>query len=671
MSELHKQLQDKTSAIYNDLSLEEKEQIHNLFFNQDTKQELKKKLEQVIFFNTPPTPEEFLDPENGWLPKQFVDTLYPWVREEFLECTHFEKKYNKIVQYGSTRIGKTYLAILLITYIIVFIHHLREPAMYYGLSPLTDLAVYIISFKYDKTRELYLRPMFKMMEQSERFRQVKFQDKVRTEQKRLGRDCIVYSKAATSGEITLASGLQIQLGNDDALAFIGANLLAAFVSEISFWIENAGATEESIFRLYTDVSDRIKATVGRDYLTFLYLDTSANNVDSIIEKHILTELRYREGVRFNWKTRWDALPNNGKNFSKWHKTGETFKVITGNGAIPPAIVVDKSQLIGVPKDLVIDVPIDSYNEFKDNIIKSIKDIAGRPTQSENKFINEIYLIDNIFNNEYLKNVEGTLLADSSSMPEQLLWSQIKNKFFYQDHNKQYRLLRAPNEPRYLGIDLAFSIKGDIMGISMLHKEFSREKNQNMYVSDFCFGVVGDEKGINLDAPMYLVLDLIEQSGVNIYGVYSDTFQSPSQKQFAERNGVQFITQSVDRNVTEYQFFLTCLINEIYKSGRNIFLKNNLNCLQIGKKKNGREKVDHPIGQTNNKYNGDWEKSTSGLFAKDVSDAVCQSLWGAYQHNYIPSVCYEDENKRFSGNIEDNAFILKQAMEKIIISRPHL
>ena len=97
---------------------------------------------KIIFYKNPPTPEEFLDPDNGWLSKAFVQTIYPWVKEEFLECLDKEKNYNKIVEYGSTRIGKTYLAILLITYSIVYIHHLREPALYYGLSPLTDLAIY-------------------------------------------------------------------------------------------------------------------------------------------------------------------------------------------------------------------------------------------------------------------------------------------------------------------------------------------------------------------------------------------------------------------------------------------------------------------------------------------------------------------------------------------------
>lgn len=690
---------DKITEAYKQLPYEEKKKIYDIYFDKQTLQDLKEKAERIIFYKVPPTPEEFLNPENGWISKSFAETIYPWVREEFLECLNKEKNYNKLVEYGSTRIGKTYLAILLITYSIVYIHHLREPALYYGLSPLTDLAIYIISFKYDKTRELYLRPMFKMMEQSDRFKQVKFQDKVIPEQERLGRDTIVYSKASISGEITLASGLQIQLGNDDALAFIGANLLSAFISEISFWTENAGATEESIYRLYTDVSDRINATVGTEYLAFLYLDTSANDTESIIEKHVLNELRHRPDVRFKWTRRWDALPDNGKNFPKWHKArkrfleqkqydnetelyedlyneGYMFKVITGNGNVSASIVTDKAQLVGVPKDLIIHVPIDSLNAFKDNLLKSIKDIAGYPTVKENKFIDDINLINNIFSNPYLYNIEGALVADAGDMPEQLLWNQLKTnkKIFYKYSNAgedQYRILRAPGEYRYCGLDNAFSIRGDVMGLGIVHKEWSQEYEGIIYIIDLNCPVVGTEKGINLDAPAHMLLDIINYSNMAIYGLYTDTFSSEGQKQLLERNKVKVVKQSVDRDVVAYQYLLSCLNQRLLKGGRNIFLKNNLQCLMTVKNDKGKTKVDHPVGTTNNKYFGDWENSTCGTFAKDVSDALCQALWGAYNHEYIPSTIYELENKKFSSKKEDTIIVTQNAVKKMFEGRPRL
>jgi len=105
------------------------------------------------------------------------------------------------------------------------------------------------------------------------------------------------------------------------------------------------------------------------------------------------------------------------------------------------------------------------------------------------------------------------------------------------------------------------------------------------------------------------------------------------------------------------------MNEIIKAGKNIFLKNNLNCLILTKNEKGHEKVDHPIAKQIIKYyDGNWNTSTAGLYAKDVSDAVCQALWGAYNdNNYIPSTIYEEENKRLNKDtnisIEDKQNLL--------------
>jgi hypothetical protein len=665
-NELKNSIENQTNEMYNALSKEERQKVYQLFFDNDVKQDLKNKLESIIFYKKPPTIEEFLDPENRWLPYTIIQGIFPHIKKELIEILDPNKTVTKVVEYGATRLGKTFMARLMIMYTIVFIHHLREPAMYYGLSSLTRLCIYFISFKFDKTRQLYLEPMYEIMRQSERFQQVKFEEQVRQKQAKLGRDVVVWSKAATTGEITLASGLQLQLGNSDATGVIGSDLLQCYISEIGFFIEQAGTTEEKIFELYTNISTRIYNTVRENFLAFVYLDTSANNAESMIEKHIINDLQFDDKTHFKWQSQWEARPDM---FPIWQETGETFKVCVGNGSINPQIITDKMQLRDIPRDLIIDVPIDAYKFFKLNLIKEIKDIAGRPTQSENKFIQDIQLIEGMFDNPSLKNVEGTLLADSSSMPEGLIWNQIKNKFFHKTPSNIYQITRAPQEKRFVGIDNAFSLRGDILGLTILHKEWSRELNQVVYVTDLSCGIVGNEKGINLDAPVYLIVDLLQHAGVPIYAIYADTFHSEGQKQFIERNHVQFIKQSVDRELNPYQFLLTCLSNNVLKSGKNIFLKNNLNCLQLTRNEKGKEKVDHPLGQTVNMYNGDWENSVAGCFAKDVSDSYCTALWGAFNHSYIPSTVYEVENLRFSDKKEDQNIIVNDALKMLMQSRP--
>ncbi len=656
-------LQQYIDNEYRDLSIEERKEIYDLYFNPETVQEMKDKLERIIFYKKPPTPEEFLDPSNGWVPKDTPQTMYPFVREEFLSITKENPSKQIIAEYGATRIGKTHMVIHLIMYTMIFFHYLREPALYYGKSSLSDLAIYIISFNYDKTAELYLRPLFKLLESSPKFKQIKFQDKVKQEQNKLGRDIIVYSKAATTGEITLASGLQLQMGNDDALAFVGANLIQAYVSEISFWIENAGCSEERIYRLYTDLRGRIKATVGEQYLAYLFLDTSANVADSLIEKHILDELQYRNYVHFKWTKRWEGNP---KDAPKWLQTGETFKVIVGSGNIPAKIVTSDADTKGIPLDLIEDVPIDYYDELKDQLLKNIKDIIGRPTQRENKFIANTEVIDKIFDNPLIDNIEGSIEADAGSKPEELLWNIMRDRFFSKTLDGKYKIKRAPSEIRYVGIDNAFSAKGDLMGLTFLHKEWSRELNSIMYVADFSIPLSPGDKGISLDAPVWLMLDSMKYANMYFYGIASDSMAAyAGQKQFLDRNNIRMINQTTDKDITLYQNLYISLNSGVVKAGRNIFLKNNLNSLIITKTEKGRDKIDHVNGIRENKYFGDFENSKCGINAKDVSDALAQAVFLAYSHdNYIPATCYEDENRRLSTSKEDIQFNVKEAYKKI-------
>ena len=558
----------------------------------------------------------------------------------------------------------TYEARLIILYIIIFIHHLREPAMYYGLSPLTRLCIYMISFNFDSTRKLYLEPLYEIMRQSPKFKQILKQDDVRKKQRELGSDIIVWSKAATTGEITLASGLQIQLGNKDPNTIIGSDILSCFVSEISYWVEDDGASEEKIFELYSNAYTRIRNTVKQQYLAFVYLDSSANNAESIIENHIIKELSKKERTHFSWKSLWEARPDLAP---IWRRTGETFTVITGNGSIPAQIVNNEIQLENVPKDLIIQVPIDFYDDFKTSLVKNIKDIAGRPTQAENKFITDGSYITNIFNNPTLVNIEGQLLADAASKPEKQIWNQVYDKLFFKNAHGKYSIRRAPKESRVIGIDLAHSAKGDLSSLCVLHKEWSKEKKQVVYVVDCTLVLVPGDKGISLEAPIYFILDLMREGSVGIKGIFVDTFQSATLVQHLERNRLDAIKQSVDTSIEPYQYLLTCLANEQIKMGRNIFIKNNLSGLVLtrsGKEKKGKEKIDHIIGTTNNKYFGDWETSTCGIYAKDASDALCQAVYGASNFDYRPVTEYESENYRLSANEKDK----KDLIESLIYTK---
>lgn len=634
---------------YENLSKEERDILYEICKNEDIFSEEYDFIQSFLFKAKPPTPEEFIDPKNKWLPKEYTDSLFDWVKQDFIELCSGKKNYTHVVEYGSTRIGKSHFAVLLMLYSIVWTHHLRDVNRYYNKSIGTALSMYILSFQYEKVYQLYLKPLYNLLEGSPRFVQVKFQDQVKKEQEKYGCDKIVWSKAALVGHITLSSGLQIVSGNDDALSIIGTNIVSAFISEINFFIEKAGATEESIYKLYTDCVDRIKATVGRARGSFIFLDSSANLAESQIENHVLKRLSKRDDVLFRWRRRWEIPELWDQNFPIWKSTKKTFTICTGDGTYPPKIIDDPNEAKEIPSGLLLEVPIDARTEFEDNLIPSIKNIAGSPTVSESKFIPNHKIIENMWE-AALENVEGLVVADSSVQPQRYLWTQICDKFFTKYNGESFRIKRAPQEPRWIHIDTAYSSKGDLVGITMLHKEWSQSLRDTIFVTDFSFCIGPGENGISLESVAWFVHDLCFMGQVVIGNVTVDTFQSQSMLQFLQRSGIPCQKLSVDTSLEPYLFLYSCLLIGNVKSGKNIFLKNNLLSLYRKKGKTGKEKIDHTGGPTYNKYSGDFNKSKCGENAKDCSDSLAGAIFTSQISKHVPTTSYERENQRFNTNI---------------------
>jgi len=541
----------------------------------------------------------------------------------------------------------SFLARLLMRYTIVFFHHLRDSQSYFGIGSDSSLKMFLLSFNYDKVKEVYLDPMFKAMSKSERYVQVHRQDKVKEEQYKRGQDIIVFSKASLYGEITLASDLGIVTGNDDALSFIGSDLLQIYISELAFFIENAGASEENIFRLYTDSIQRINRTVGQTYLGFAYLDTSANDAESIIENHILKKLSQRQDVLFRQRSQWQIKELAKKSFPKWIKTKETFRICTGNGQFPAKFINSKLDEKDIPSELLIDVPIDAKQDFEDNLLKAIKDIAGIPTSKESKFIQNSKLIEYFFNNTSLKNIESGIITDTSNQNKHWIWENIRDHFFLNYDGINYIIKRCPKEPRFLGIDLAYSSHGDVAGISLLHKEWSRIKNSVIYVVDFSFPILPGQNGINLDSILQFIIDIKEKGKVHIVQSSIDTFQSEYFVQQLNTRNFNIIKHSTSKDLSSHNTFLKLLLGRTIKSGKNIFLKNNLNSLhRVKNRTNKSEIIDHSKGNSTLVYNGHWDNSDCGKFHDDVYVSLIQALWCATQNESLPISIYEDINARF-------------------------
>ena len=645
-------MNDLLEGNIDNFSDKDKKNLVKMLEDENTNTYMKGLLEGLLFFEVPPTPEEFLDPANGWLTKNTVADTRKWVKDAFIEILSNGVKYNVVCLYGATRLGKSTLLRLLVFYTQVYVNCLKNVNSHFDIGSDTNLTQYMMSFNLSKGKELLVEPIYQLMQKSPRVHRVKMKDQMLKKQKEVPNGDFVFTKASETGMITNRNNFNLGLGNKSPLAIIGADIIQAYIVEIAFFIEDSGASEEEIFRLYSDNLSRIRATVGaKSPLSFVLLDSSANHANSLIEREILDVLSKQDDVFYMRLSQYDVPEIAIKSFPIWYAdNSKTFKVCIGNGNFPAQIINNEKELEGIPTHLIIDVPIDAKPEFKRNLIKSIKDIAGYPSSDENTLIQDVTLINDMFKDE-MSSIEGIITADSKDEPKKLIWNQIYQKFFITTGINKLSIQRAPTAPRYIGLDFAYASKGkgDIAGVSCVHVERDFENETDMIVVDFSFTVGPGINETNLQAFEDFVIDLVEIGNLPIKKVTADTFQSKPFEQNLKRHGILAEKLSVDTSLNPYLALVTQLFNRTIVAGRNIFLKNNLSCLIRKRQSNGKEKIDHPDGAMVQVYDGGWTTSQAGSNAKDVSDSLASAVYALLQDDLLPTVDYRKENLKFFKN----------------------
>ncbi len=816
---------------YKDLNIEQQKKLQGLFSNPILLNKFSGFLEELLWIKKPPTPEEFLNPNSGYLPVELIDSIYPFAKDNFIHAMNSKDPYKYIVNYGSTgcekkdteilmwdmsikkiqdvKVGdllmgddsqprevlrtvsgrsvmyeiiqnighnytvnnehflvlwntllnkieeilildfirldnkikklyygiqidlntkkfilnkikvkrksvdnfygfeldgnhhylhsdftivrntaKSFLNQLYMVYSIIYVNLMRYPQIYYNLSPQSNICIYLVSFKRDKTRELLLSPILNILYASKVFKNVKYEDAVR--KKGVTEDGLIYfSEAcniASMGGITTPK-LLIVCGSNIS-AFLGGNVISGVVSEINHFKEMAHISDEQVMRIFSKLDGRITRTIVRDkFPCFLSLDSSANNADSPIESLVQKDLKKRKQCFYREYKRWEVLPQKFPNWAEankiegelidvqksytWKKlwttklrNKETFPVCIGNGSHPAFIVGDAKQIEDIPRELIKYFPNDCHGDLEVDLIGSINDIGGFPSSSEAKLIQDIRLVDNIFKSELL-NVEGEIIAGASSIPDRLIWNQIYKKFFLEIGHDRYQIKRALREPRFIGVDSAFAAKGCLMSVVVGH--FESYKGIKKYIVDFSLAIAPDNTGINLQALEQFLIDLWKLGGLSIKEISMDTFQSKQTWQNLERLNLNISRLSVDDNIFPYQFLVTQLyINNIY-AGKNIYLKNNLNSLYRQKNKKGNEVIDKNDGTPVHKYIGNWDTSSAGKYEKDVSDGLCRSVYIAF-NNYqgLPVTDYEQENNRLGLTSLINTNLTNQMLVKRLL-----
>jgi len=569
---------------------------------------------KVNYYYKPPTPAEFLSEE--WLGAT-SENIYPYIKEKFIEFFDVTKPYRILNAAAPIGVGKSTFTVLVKLYVTVLLYYLQDWKRYLKKSPHSLIADASVSLNLDMAKDLILTPMTNMMGVSPKFKRVKMEEQLLSKMKE--DRSTLYWTTATTGRAFMRVGDYHFVACSDVTHFLGYTITCFSVTEITYLIEH-GFTDEAVWRIYTDLKERVFSRFGNHYMARGILDSSPRDMSSKIDSYMYegykTDPEVLNFSGYKWDFQPDLFPIYEKDKSK------VFPVYVGDASKSPKILT-LPEVKDYDVDKVIYIPDDIKRLAENNVARVIQNYAGIPTGMDAKLITNYDMIEDAFV-PYLKNFYRYEHAPASLPPEGMLWDIVKKKFFVSlGKNNMYEFYRNPNAQRFISIDLAK--KHDMAAISMCHIEHNL-KGENVYVVDFSLSIMSTQKDeINLDAFKYLIIDMITYGHINCKIVSFDQFQSDSSRQALIRAGVDVINLSVDRTTEPYMSFINLLQTRNIKMGRNLVMKNNLKSLVQKKDLSNKLKIGHVESSWIDLDNDDWEKSKMGYYGKDLSDSVVASI----------------------------------------------
>lgn len=564
----------------------------------------------------------------------------------------------------------SFCSTLITLYIATHLSLMRDPWKYFGLSPASLLCQFLCSYSLKKSSELLLEPFNAMLEASPYFTRVHSREKmIKANEEYEHMDHIneiFYTTASPTSELAFAGGSNIKLVSNPQ-GLLGASVVSAVLSELAFFID-AGKSYDYIMRMWNDCVGRVNSRMKGNYYGRCIIDSSPNDLSNPIDHYVWYDAPKDPSAYIVKGAMWEWLPEE-------YDFSETFKVYTGGQGNPPRILEEGDPLLeseNNPK--IIEIPMWRKNDsvpmiqyFKDDLVKSIKDMAGIPSGSANSLIYDYARLESIFNNG-LRNMYEDIHAPAELNPNELIWDQIKDTFF-KYRAGQFEYYYKPKAPRCIAVDQ--STTTDMTGISMVHAERYLDTGELIYVVDFTIAISPEKDSkVNLEAIRCFIKDLRDKGHIRIEAVGFDSFESATTLQNLERDGFNVKKVSTDKSMDPYINMLALINSGRLAVGRNIFLKNNIKSLNVvggttGKGKTKKLKIDHDDSREVIKVSGDhkWETSPLGMYSKDISDSMVDAIelcrvefpiveeqwWGPVKRE---DFSYEKEKEKAQSNLNN-------------------
>lgn len=594
---------DKFQDELNTLTEQEKNVVFQIL-NEYSKKGTSEQLQSLLYEDYEEIPvdiDTFLDdPEylgKGLVNEEGKKTVFPYWRKTLRKIfpDNLNVDYNTVALTGSIGIGKSFIAVICILYLLYRMLCLKDPYLHYGLQPIDKITFGFMNITLDASKGVAWDKCQQLLQISPWF----------------------MKHGTVSGTVNVEwkppKGIELIAGSLPR-HIIGRAVFAIFMDEVSFQ-PNSDVEEQKrkAKELVSTAAARMQSRFmkGEYNPTLLLLASSKRTEQSYMETFIENKRKTESKTTLvidepQWVIRTDKdSPNK-------------FKVALGNkfldSEVLPLNCTEKDVNDYINRGFqIIDVPMGYYENFIDDIDIALTDIAGISTSNVTRYIS----------GSRLSAVKMLTIQNLMTKDIITVGNAPDDKVQYWEYMDMTRLdSKLKSRPMYIHLDM--SISGDKTGIAGVwilgkkpHQEGIPDSNELYYRLAFSFAVKAP-KGyqVSFEKNKQFIYWLREQ-GFNIKGVSTDTFQNAAFAQSISAAHFNYSIISVDRVDSNHICVpYQTLKNVIYEERIQMYDSKHLTEELLGLERNNNGRIDH---------------SERGINSKDEADAVCGAIYNASQH----------------------------------------
>jgi hypothetical protein len=508
------------------------------------------------------------------------DEIYPAVLEELIKINNPGEKrlsnpYTEIVLTGGIGSAKTTTALYTLAYQLYVLSMFPSPHSTFGMDSTSEILFVFQSLSGILAKSVDYARFKAIMDQSVYFHR---EFPYRTD---------------LESELRFPNRIIVKPISSD-IGAIGQNVIGGLIDEVNFMslveksVKNVDrGTYDQALQIYNGIARRRKSRfLQQGSMPGVLCLVSSKKYPGEFTDMKIAEAQKDPTIYIYDKCVWQIKPPN--TFS-----GKWFKVFVGDMSRKPRILEDGDPLL-VEDKLVKDIPIEYRKEFTNDIIGSLRDIAGVSTMARHPFILDVDRASKCFGTH--KSI--------FSLEETDFQSSILHLFPGRTKEHQY--------PRWAHVDLGLT--NDSCGLAIGYcpgfKAQEFEGNEELMPIVHIDGLLRITPPPNGEILFHKVREILYQlrnKGIPIRWVSFDTYQSVDSVQTLKQRGFMAGNVTLDKTTAPYEFLKMALYDQ------RVFAPTHEKCVEelLSLERDlKRGKIDHPP-------NG----------SKDVADALAGVVYG--------------------------------------------